>query len=159
MYEGEAGQSRQAAMKARLEALESVFSALREGPPAEAERLLQRIRTAGDVNTVLSGIETVGGSTPGGGFVSTWPDSLSTTREEAKREPDGAGISIHLELPHADITMQAVDSFFSSSGKLFHVFSREQTMRHFHDVFQGLNTPEKGISISCLAAVAAIGTQ
>ena len=47
-YEGEAGQSRQAAMRARLAAFESVFVALRTANPAETERLIQRLRTIDD---------------------------------------------------------------------------------------------------------------
>lgn len=52
-YEGEAGQSRQAAMRARLAAYESVFSSLRSAPAAEAERMMQRMRTIEDPVTIL----------------------------------------------------------------------------------------------------------
>ncbi|CAK7268229.1 hypothetical protein SEPCBS119000_002953 [Sporothrix epigloea] len=52
-YEGEAGQSRQAAMRARLAAFESVFASLRTADPAKTTRLLQRLRNSDDPLVVL----------------------------------------------------------------------------------------------------------
>lgn len=52
-YEGEVGQSRQAAMRARLAAFEAVFASLRAANPSETERLLQRLRTIDDPVSVL----------------------------------------------------------------------------------------------------------
>ncbi|EPE10960.1 nitrate assimilation regulatory protein nira [Ophiostoma piceae UAMH 11346] len=52
-YEGEAGQSRQAAMRARLAAYESVFASLRTAPPADAEKMMQRMRTIEDPVIIL----------------------------------------------------------------------------------------------------------
>ncbi|CAK7198377.1 hypothetical protein SEUCBS139899_001038 [Sporothrix eucalyptigena] len=68
-YEGEAGQSRQAAMRARLAAFESVFVSLRSANPAETERLLQRLRTTEDPVAILR--EESGGSPSSVSNVST----------------------------------------------------------------------------------------
>ncbi|KAB5575416.1 hypothetical protein GE09DRAFT_592539 [Coniochaeta sp. 2T2.1] len=53
-YEGEVGQSRQAAMKARLETLEKLFDTLQNQAPEDAERLLQRIRSGDELTSLLA---------------------------------------------------------------------------------------------------------
>jgi hypothetical protein len=68
---------------------------------------------------------------------------------------------ISLVIPSASTTQAAIDSFFSSSGQLFHVFSREQVSGYFEDVFgsDGCPIPSQKTAICCLAAVAAVGVQ
>ncbi|EEU37356.1 uncharacterized protein NECHADRAFT_72643 [Fusarium vanettenii 77-13-4] len=68
---------------------------------------------------------------------------------------------VSLVIPSAIITQAAVDSFFSSSGRLFHVFSPEQILRYHKDVFEndGCTIANQKTAICCLAAVAAVGVQ
>jgi hypothetical protein len=68
---------------------------------------------------------------------------------------------VSLVIPSAIITQAAVDSFFSSSGRLFHVFSPEQILRCHKDVFEndGCTIANQKTAICCLAAVAAVGVQ
>jgi len=139
-------------MRTRLETLETVFSALREGPPAEAERLLHRIRTAGDVAAVLH-------SGDSGADTDPVPTSASSSGVGAASPDDRDVRPIRLGLPDADTTLKAVDSFFSSSGKLFHVFSRDQAMECYRAVFYGPSGSDRDVATSCLAAVAAVGGQ
>jgi hypothetical protein len=54
LYEGSAGQSRKAATRSRLEALERLFSALQEESAEDAQQLLSQIRLAGGVMDVIS---------------------------------------------------------------------------------------------------------
>lgn len=52
-YKGEAGQSRRAAMKTRLEVLEKLFSDLQTASEQDAERILQRLRSGADNATKI----------------------------------------------------------------------------------------------------------
>ncbi|KAF9766544.1 hypothetical protein IL306_001033 [Fusarium sp. DS 682] len=86
------------------------------------------------------------------------PPPYSALREQAA---DASAFLISVVLPSASTTQAAVDSFFSSSGKLFHVFSREQVLGYYKDVFgrDGCPIPRQKTAICCLAAVAAVGVQ
>ncbi|KAK6848816.1 hypothetical protein PG995_012649 [Apiospora arundinis] len=66
-----------------------------------------------------------------------------------------------LWLPPPDLTRRFVETFFSCSGKLFHVFSKDQINQCFETTFQ---TPNNGsleykADVCCLMTVAAIGAQ
>ncbi|KAH7468366.1 hypothetical protein FOMA001_g15867 [Fusarium oxysporum f. sp. matthiolae] len=97
----------------------------------------------------------VGDDTPGKADVPTPAPAL---RELAA---DASASLISVVIPSASTTQAAVDSFFSSSGKLFHVFSREQVSGYYKDVFgrDGCPIPNQKTAICCLAAVAAVGVQ
>ncbi|KAI3579731.1 hypothetical protein IWW34DRAFT_908952 [Fusarium oxysporum f. sp. albedinis] len=97
----------------------------------------------------------VGDDTPGKADVPTPAPAL---RELAA---DASAFLISVVIPSASTTQAAVDSFFSSSGKLFHVFSREQVSGYYKDVFgrDGCPIPNQKTAICCLAAVAAVGVQ
>ena len=64
-------------------------------------------------------------------------------------------------LPEPSITERAVDQFFGCSGKLFHVFSREQVAGCYRGAFDRNNNPVESAKadLSCLMAVAAVGAQ
>ncbi|KAI8652205.1 hypothetical protein NCS57_01283500 [Fusarium keratoplasticum] len=68
---------------------------------------------------------------------------------------------VSLVIPSAVTTQAAVDSFFSSSGRIFHVFSREQVLCYHKDVFtnDSCTMANQKTAICCLAAVAAVGVQ
>lgn len=86
-----------------------------------------------------------------------------STPASAQRElsTDVSRSLVSLVIPSAATTQAAVDSFFNSSGRLFHVFSREQVMRCHKDVFmnEGCTMAKQKTAICCLAAVAAVGVQ
>ncbi|KAK3938739.1 hypothetical protein QBC46DRAFT_439570 [Diplogelasinospora grovesii] len=54
-YDGQAGQSRKAATRSRMKAMEKLFVALKAKPASEAEVLLQRIRATDDILTLVDG--------------------------------------------------------------------------------------------------------
>jgi len=204
-YEGEEGQSRQAAMKSRLEALEKLMGALQSKSPEEAEELLQRIRSADDILS-LSGSAADGeascaaarsiasgssGSSRGAsgthrttttsrlssnasdssGPTSTSQDTGSSqtlvTSISALGSPhnrlgaDSQAFLFGFFLPSAQSTWAGVQSFYSSSGKLFHVFSESQVQDYHKSVygFDGKPNRSQKVAICCLCIVAAIGVQ
>ena len=63
--------------------------------------------------------------------------------------------------PVAHLTSAAIQSFYSSSGELFHVFSREQLAQYHRSVFglDGQPNTSRKLAICCLASVAAVGVQ
>ncbi|QKD57570.2 uncharacterized protein FOBCDRAFT_140392 [Fusarium oxysporum Fo47] len=204
-YESQQGHSRKAALKSRLHALEKLFFALQAKPGDEADRLLQQIRCADDVRTLLDfkddmsplevssstsispSVSSLSSSTIGfeeQSLGSVTPAQNSTnapllqepqvgddtlgkadvpTLSPALREltADASAFLITVFIPSASTTQAAVESFFSSSGKLFHVFSREQVSGYYKDVFgrDGCPIPRQKTAICCLAAVAAVGVQ
>ncbi|KAH7116667.1 hypothetical protein B0J13DRAFT_571537 [Dactylonectria estremocensis] len=206
-YEPQAGQSRKAALKSRLQALERLFGELQAKPAQEADRLLQQIRSADDFRSLLDlkekisppgassstsispGASSLSSPTAGSGSDEQSVGSVTPLRESivsrllqeshigdgalrtaqvptpsstAKELPaDASTFLISLVLPSASITQAAVGSFFRSSGKLFHVFSREQVSGYYDHVFgsDGCSIPNKKTAICCLAAVAAVGVQ
>ncbi|KAK7954150.1 hypothetical protein PG988_014844 [Apiospora saccharicola] len=66
-----------------------------------------------------------------------------------------------LWLPPPELTRRFVETFFSCSGKLFHVFSKEQIYQCFDTTFQSPNNRslEYKADVCCLMTVAAIGAQ
>ncbi|KAH7115477.1 hypothetical protein B0J13DRAFT_208187 [Dactylonectria estremocensis] len=85
------------------------------------------------------------------------------TPSPALREPsaDASTFLVSLVISNASTTQDAVHSFFSSSGKLFHVFSREQVSSYYEQVFGSDGCPilSQKTAVCCLAAVAAVGVQ
>ncbi|KAK3351128.1 hypothetical protein B0H65DRAFT_108575 [Neurospora tetraspora] len=207
-YEGEEGQSRQEAMKSRLEALEKLVTALQQKSPEEAETLLQRIRNADDIVSLSSAASSENGdrSVPGfhrndstspsmGGSLSessTSPSAVPTVSTDiikralqsaspssdessegsmqlvsgsgsttARLRVDHSAYLIRFVIPNADATRAALNSFYSSSGKLFHVFSQQEMDRYFTTVFgyDGRPNSSQKMAICCLCSVAAIGIQ
>ncbi|KAH7124265.1 hypothetical protein EDB81DRAFT_765659 [Dactylonectria macrodidyma] len=75
------------------------------------------------------------------------PTPSPTPRELSS---DASTFLMSLVISNASITQAAVHSFFSSSGKLFHVFSREQVSSYYEKVFG---------SDGCPIPIAAVGVQ
>ncbi|KAK4202054.1 hypothetical protein QBC40DRAFT_47121 [Triangularia verruculosa] len=206
-YEGEEGQSRQAAKQARLEALEKLMSALQYKSSEEAGELLQRIRTGDDPAAVLSGVDSgtesqspptvaasvtesasvsfsVSGSGSGSGSSNapsssaprpsiagsragsddsrarTSSSSTLVSPSAGSKLPDPIALSLSA-LPNAKSMRACVESFFSSAGKLFHVFSQDQVMEHHKTMFgfDGRPRLDQKVSICIVSIVAAIGAQ
>ncbi|KAK4164318.1 hypothetical protein QBC43DRAFT_317945 [Cladorrhinum sp. PSN259] len=196
-YEGEEGQSRQAAMKSRLEALEKLVGALQSKSPEEAEELLQRIRSADDIVSLssLDG-ELSGSDAPSvvsrsssasqssgmprnttaasrlsssifesSGSSSAFSERLATPNSSTgisfRAGADTSPYLIGFLLPSAQSTWAGVQSFYSSSGKLFHVFSQSQIQGYHRAVYGYDGKPNKSqkLAIGCMCIVAAIGAQ
>lgn len=198
------GQSRRAALKSRLQALEELFCALQVKSGEEADRLLQQIRSADDFRSLLDlkhdmsplgasgssssspGVSSLSSPTTGsepslGSVTPVRKSAIARLLQEsqvgsdtlgkahvpasspARRElsADTSTFLISLVIPSSSITQAAVDSFFSSSGKLFHVFSRNHISGYYENVFgsDGCPVPSQKAAICCLAAVAAVGVQ
>lgn len=168
-------------MRSRLESLERVVAALQTRPPDEAEQLLNRIRCADDIETVMamssssSEPESMSGSDSTGASSST-RSSGSGQRSLASRAGIGghpvrinplrmnpSAYLISLILPSAATTVAAVQSFYASSGKLFHAFSREDMDLCYKAVFgltlDGRPNIHNRVALCSLAAVASVGVQ
>ncbi|TGJ81530.1 hypothetical protein E0Z10_g7239 [Xylaria hypoxylon] len=137
VYRGDEGQSREAIMKSRIDVLE------------------QRIRE----------LEAGQSSCPQPGE----PEEPEESEEpEEPENPSAAGpiiqrvhSSIELTFPNTPIMERAIDGFFTSSGKLFHVFSEAQVLRITNSVYSELDneSEDQKADIGCLMAVAAVGSQ
>ncbi|KAH6971648.1 hypothetical protein BKA56DRAFT_495126 [Ilyonectria sp. MPI-CAGE-AT-0026] len=203
-YESPVGQSRRAALKSRLQALEELFCALQVKSGEEADRLLQQIRSADDFRSLLDlkhdmsplgasgssssspGVSSLSSPTTGseqsiGSVTPVRKSAIARLLQEshvgndtlgkahvpasspAPRElsADTSTFLISLVIPSASVAQAAIDSFFSSSGKLFHVFSRKHISGCYENVFgsDGCPIPSQKTAICCLAAVAAVGVQ
>ncbi|QUC21010.1 uncharacterized protein UV8b_05251 [Ustilaginoidea virens] len=151
-YVGQEGQTRAAAVKSRLVSLEEIIDALRSRDPDQVTQLLDCIRTSDDPVDIIKHLP------------------ASSPAATAKVDPHCnltllANRPIHdvrLLFPEPSIVMRAVDSFFSCSGKLFQVFSREHISRCYNAIF---NEPQAALSqkvktmVCCVAVVAAVGAQ
>ncbi|KAH8892635.1 hypothetical protein GQ53DRAFT_596221, partial [Thozetella sp. PMI_491] len=65
-------------------------------------------------------------------------------------------------IPDPEVARYSVDSFFESSGKLFHLFSREQAAKFYDTIYHPKGVPslvELDTALGCLCAVAAVGSQ
>ncbi|OIW30222.1 hypothetical protein CONLIGDRAFT_714604 [Coniochaeta ligniaria NRRL 30616] len=205
-YEGEVGQSRQAAMKDRLEVLEKLFDTLQNEPPEEAVRLLQRIRSADGLSSVLSlggedGADaaplsdrrsnhpSTSSTSPSAsgrpcgsllqaqrgsviGYPPFGPPSLSASSPRLSSTPsvssrvsrdvsDASRLLVRPDLPNQALTTRAVESFFSSTGQLFHVFSRGQVASYLNEIYGSINCLTTSVkkAVCCVASVAAVGVQ
>ncbi|EFX02393.1 ankyrin repeat protein [Grosmannia clavigera kw1407] len=164
-YEGEAGQSRQAAMRSRLAAYENVFASLRQASQADSERLLCRLRVLDDPVAML---RETGGSTTvpssassprvatastlaaaavlsspiaasATGSVSDSGDELSASppKKPAQMSPSGlhSTILVELAMPGAAVTAKALSEFYKHGGKLQHVFAEDEAGRLYAMLF------------------------
>lgn len=181
-YEGEEGQSRQEAMKTRLAALEKLVGALQSKSPEEATTLLRRMRNVDDIVS-LCGSDIDSDSTPDesvtagstatdlvGGPSSNTSQSASTSTDSdlpvARGKPNRAPLDrtaclIRLMIPSAQQTNAAIKSFYSSSGKLFHVFTQAQADAYYRSVFglDGIPDTSQKVAIACICSIAAVGVQ
>ncbi|KAK2070011.1 hypothetical protein P8C59_004548 [Phyllachora maydis] len=171
-YVGEVGESRQAAMKSRLRALEGLFQILRDSPPGEGARLLGRLLTSlsATATTTMSTADIVritrDHSVPNvvrdeshvaNGDSPLLLSTCSLVSQETKT--DASRILFTLVLPKADIVRAAVDMFFATSGKLFHVFSAAQ-INAYLDVMFDMSKSQctaRRLAICAACIVAAVG--
>ena len=67
---------------------------------------------------------------------------------------------IRIGLPDQALTIKAVESFFNSTGQLFHLFSKAQVASYMDDIYSYGSTPgQQKKAVCCVACVAAVGVQ
>ena len=64
----------------------------------------------------------------------------------------------HADMPSAELTRYCVNGFFDCSGKLFHVFDRDQAQEAFDAVFNGSEDAKDKVSVCNICAIAAVGS-
>jgi hypothetical protein len=93
---------------------------------------------------------------------SAHPPSLPSTLSRAGSDMSDASGMLRFVLPDRTLTSRAVDSFFASTGKLFHVFSKAQVTALMDEVYAAdSSSPSNRMKkmICCVACVAGIGVQ
>jgi hypothetical protein len=130
-----------------------VVAALKSSNPDQLDTLVQSIRAAEDTAGVLGGLSS-NANAP------ATPDQQHRQSNllllANKLVPD-----FRLLLPEPPLVKQAVNSFFSCSGKLFHVFSEDYIAQCYHSVFDEPQASSEDLKskVCTLAAVAAVGAQ
>ncbi|KAG8415917.1 hypothetical protein J3459_013976 [Metarhizium acridum] len=149
-YVGREGQSRATAVKSRLESLEELVTALKTSSPEQLATILNSIRDADDA---VGAIESLASQTGG---LNGQDQQYALLLLANKLTCD-----LRLLLPEAPVVMRAVNSFFSCSGKLFHVFSEPYILQCYRAIFDESQPPSELLKakVCCLAAVAAVGAQ
>ncbi|OAA36667.1 nitrate assimilation regulatory protein nirA [Metarhizium rileyi] len=149
-YVGQEGQSRATAVRSRLQSLEQLITALKTSNPEQLATILGSIRDADDAGVAIESLEN---QTVGSHRQNQSHDMLLLAN---KLIPD-----VRLLLPEAPLVMRGIDAFFSCSGKLFHVFSKDCILQCYRAVFEEPQVPSDSLKakVCCLAAVAAVGAQ
>lgn len=149
-YVGREGQSRATAVKSRLESLEELLAALKTSSPEQLSTILNSIR---DDDDAVGAIESLASQT------------VALNRQDGQYGllllANKLTCDLRLLLPEAPVMMRAVNSFFSCSGKLFHVFSETYILQCYRAIFDESQAPSELLKakVCCLAAVAAVGAQ
>lgn len=84
--------------------------------------------------------------------------ALSKTSSQSITHNSSKPTTIY-ELPSAILSQKAVNAFSSSSATLFYVFTHEQRVQVFNDVYQNGTGDTSKASMSELCAIAAVGCQ
>jgi hypothetical protein len=140
-----------------LGALEKLSRAIQNNTSEEAETVLQRIRSSEEFLSLLENVEIEGQRASQGKAVRQTSTSVSDTVGIQER-PQNSPIQVILTIPEFEVIQEAIEGFFSCSGKLFHVFSREQVAKHYDNMVSGSGVNQKA-AICCITAVAAVGAQ
>lgn len=92
----------------------------------------------------------------------TLSDDASSPRATQPPADDLAAL-LHFDipLPSAKTTWAGVQSFFSSTGRLFHIYTQQQMQDYYRTVFgvDGKADTSQKLAICCLYAFAAVGIQ
>ncbi|KAK0612501.1 hypothetical protein B0T17DRAFT_543828 [Bombardia bombarda] len=194
-YDGEEGQSRYAATITHLNVYKQLIDDITNSSEDESRRMWQQLRTGetprpgavpvSSLPALAASLSLAGSSLAQRSTGGASSSHAATAHSASPSAPAVSGASslsgqrtIHLQIPNESLTTKAVEGFFSSSGKLFHVFSREQVDRCYRTVFEtnltepdqasqevavGSDRGEKELqrkaSTCCLMAVAAVGAQ
>lgn len=185
-YIGEAGQSRQAAMMARLGALENIVKSIRTQPLEDAEKLFHRIRSA-DGSKPLAKLEADGTNNDADSdlldanlsslMASASPsvdpdlDSVSNTHSPScsgkcltnngvfPSRPSSErknSLVVEIALPDRTVVSNAIEAFFAFSFQPFHVFSREEAGQLLYTVYSRDLAPSQEHVQAATACLAAI---
>jgi hypothetical protein len=186
-YSGEPGQTRQEALRTRVEILEELFHRLRGESHSEAGRLLEAIRSGDDLRSlvrgrgtesqtvssseeyspanVLAGLESaqhtpeIAVSPVVGSFGSTL-DDLSYQNAIFNQALQNLPLNMDsMSTNGSEKLKKGIESFFMRGGSMFHVFSRDEMSSHWESFFDSDNHSGRNSTIACLSAVAAVGYQ
>ncbi|KAI0439798.1 hypothetical protein F4803DRAFT_529580 [Xylaria telfairii] len=129
VYDSEGGRSNVATLRSRIEVLEQQ---VRQSQP------VSQVDAGGTLFQVQCASELVPSATP-----AEQPLSIISQRF----------------LPSTSVTRQAVEGFLSSSGKLFHVFTRPQISVFMDSVWKNVEIGSQSwkADVCCLTAIAAVG--
>lgn len=155
-------------MKARFDAMTKALEYLKYGPEEDVQRQLAQMRAEAQ----HQGAPVSSSGSERGSVASTSAASSEPTIRSASSLPSSSLTSTTTVSPSSPspapyislvpkLTRAATQSFYSSSGKLFHVFTPEQTESYHKAVF-GFSGQANGsckVEICCLASVAAVGVQ
>ncbi|KAI0450975.1 hypothetical protein F5B21DRAFT_517035 [Xylaria acuta] len=131
IYDSEDGRSTVTALRSRIEVLEQQVGQSQSARQAGASRTRSQFQ---------SGLDSVPSATS-----ADQPPCIISQRF----------------LPSISVTRQAVDGFFSSSGKLFHIFTRAQVCAFLDSVWKDVDLENQSwkADVCCLMAIAAVGIQ
>lgn len=120
-------------------------------PPPSSSSGASRVRSDSDVQELLSRQSAMAASL----------SSRSATMSVGGRSmADTSTLLVRLIMPNLALTTRAIESFFASTGQLFHVFTRDQIAVFLEDVFgssrSAINAKK---AVCCMACVAAVGVQ
>ncbi|KAL1872981.1 hypothetical protein Daus18300_004122 [Diaporthe australafricana] len=92
-----------------------------------------------------------------------YEDRLMRANEPTVDYPVVLPLSASHGLPLIDVnaTRTAIDSFYSSSGKIFHAFNKQQTERALSNIIEHQGVPYEAhqADVCCVMAIAAVGAQ
>lgn len=170
-------------MKARLETLEELFSALQTQSPEEAQRTVESIRSCGGISTSPHSSSLLSKTSSGSNSASSHSpetqdkghSSPPKSREEVSSEAAGtrSGGAQHGPAPHRNaagfglpdpsVISESVAIFYDSSGPLFHVFPKPQALALCARVYDPAQADDRSDSmranVACVTAIAAVGAQ
>lgn len=90
-------------------------------------------------------------------------DDASPSPDTTQLPADDLAALLHFDipLPSAKTTWAGVQSFFSATGKLFHIYTQQQMQDYYRAVFgvDGKPDTSRKLEICCLYAFAAVGIQ
>ncbi|GAW22559.1 hypothetical protein ANO14919_120990 [Xylariales sp. No.14919] len=131
VYDPEDGRQTVAALQSRIQELEEEASHFRSAHQADSSEPWSRVQPGPDA---------------------PFPPTLAS-------QPLGS--TPQASLPSPLLTQEAIDSFFSCSGKLFHVFNNTQVSRLADSVWNGAENGSQSwkADVCCVMAVAAAGAQ
>lgn len=170
-------------MRARLETLEELFSALQTQSPEEAQRTVESIRSSGGISTSPHSSSLLSKTSSGSNSASPHSPNTRDQTHSSSPKPRGdatgeaagtrSGGTEHGPAPHRNaagfglpdpsVVAESVAIFYDSSGPLFHVFPRPRALALCARVYDPAQADDRSDSmradVACVAAIAAVGAQ
>lgn len=137
-----------------MESLEELIAELRTTDSKRLDQILDRIRADEDPAGIMDHIASPSAPSPSQDKL----DQLGNMLLLANRPI----FDFRPLLPEPSVLLQAIDSFFNCSGKLFHIFSKDHISQCYQAVFDDditISSERMKSKVCSLAAVAAVGAQ